>query len=136
MRERLSNPPILCFPVADSQFILDTDASDTGIAAVLSQVQDGTERVIAYASQPLNKSQRRYCVTQKELLAVVSFVKHFRHYLLVDGSYSELTMHLLSGLPISRNQREWLPGGYKYWTPMTLKSSTGLGSHMEMQMAF
>ena len=63
--------------------MLDTDASDTGIGSVLSQTQDNeTERVIAYASRVLSKSERRYCVTRKELLAVVAFVKHFRPYLL------------------------------------------------------
>ena len=64
-------------------FILDTDASDMGIGAVLLQVQeDGSERVIAYASRVLTKPERRYCVTRRELLAVVSFVQHFRPYLL------------------------------------------------------
>lgn len=54
-----------------------------GIGAVLSQIDDnGAERVIAYASKALSKPERRYCVTRKELLAVVSFVQHFRPYLL------------------------------------------------------
>ena len=59
------------------------DASDTGIGAVLSQISDkGSERVIAYASFSLSRPEQRYCVTHKELLAVVSFVQHFRQYLL------------------------------------------------------
>ena len=63
--------------------MLDTDASDQGIGAVLSQVQsDGQERVVAYASRLLSKSERRYCVTRKELLAVIVFLCHFRQYLL------------------------------------------------------
>ena len=58
-------------------------AIDSGIGAVLSQVQDdGTERVIAYASQALSKPERQYCVTRRELLAVVYFIQHFRPYLL------------------------------------------------------
>ena len=39
------------------------------------------ERVIAYASKTLNRAQRNYCVTKRELLAVVSFVKQFKHFL-------------------------------------------------------
>ena len=71
----------MAYPRAEGQFILDTDASDFGIAGVLSQDQEEKERVIAYASRTLGKPERRYCVTRKELLAVVYFVKHFRHYL-------------------------------------------------------
>ena len=63
-------------------FILDTDASNVGIGAVLSQEQDGIEKVIAYGSKKLDQQQQRYCVTRRELLAVVTFVHEYRHYLL------------------------------------------------------
>ena len=49
---------------------------------MLSQVQDGEERVLAYASRALQKTERRYCTTRKELLAVMFGLKKFRHYLL------------------------------------------------------
>ena len=45
-------------------------------------MQAGKEIVICYASHVLQKPQRRYCTTRKELLAVVKFCRHFRHYLL------------------------------------------------------
>ena len=64
-----------------AHFVLDTDASDYGIGVVLSQEQEGMEKVIAYSSRALTKSERNYCVTRKELLAVVYFVKYFRMYL-------------------------------------------------------
>ena len=63
-------------------FVLDTDVSNEGIGAVLSQVEDGKETVIAYASRLLSKAERAYCVTRRELLAVVAFIQHFRAYLL------------------------------------------------------
>jgi len=63
-------------------FLLDTDACDVSIGAVLSQVQNGVERVIAYASRSLSKSERNYCVTRKEQLAIVCYTKTFRQYLL------------------------------------------------------
>ena len=47
----------------------------------MSKIQNGQERVAAYASKVLSKSERRCCVTRKELLAVVTFIKHFRHSL-------------------------------------------------------
>ena len=74
--------PILAFPDHSRHFMLDTDASDTGIGAILSQAQDdGGEAVIAYASRSLSRQEQRYCVTRRELLAVVEFIHHFRHYL-------------------------------------------------------
>ena len=66
-----------------NQQILDTDASDIGIGAVLSQFDvNGRERVIAYASRSLSKPERRYCVTRNELLSVVTFIRYFRSFLL------------------------------------------------------
>ena len=83
LRQNLVSAPVLAFPDCSRPFILDTDASDSGIGAVLSQVQDdGTERVIAYASRTLSKAERRYCVTRRELLAAVVFIRQFRSYLL------------------------------------------------------
>lgn len=80
LKLRVTNAPILGHPDFNNPFIFDTDSSNVSIGAVLSQNIDGTERVVAYASWTLTKCERRYCVTRKELLAVVHFVKHFRHY--------------------------------------------------------
>ena len=81
LKEALADAPVLAYPLPDCRFILDTDASNTGMGAVLSQQVDGQERVVAYASKTLNAGQRNYCTTHKELLAVVTFIKHFHHYL-------------------------------------------------------
>ena len=81
LRKELSTTPILAHPNFKERFILDTDASQYAIGAVLSQVKDGIERPIAFASRSLSKSERKYCVTRKELLAAVHFIKYFRHYL-------------------------------------------------------
>ena len=81
LKHMLITAPILAHPDFTQPFILDTDASNQAIGAVLSQKIGGTERVIAYASRTLTKSERKYCVTQKELLALVYFVKYFKHYL-------------------------------------------------------
>ncbi len=48
---------------------------------VLSQIQDGTEKVVAYGSSTLNKAERNYCVTYKELLEVRYFIEYFIYYL-------------------------------------------------------
>ena len=82
LKKALTSAPILAFPTKDDRFILDTDASHDSIGAVLSQLQNGEERVIAYASKKFSQSQRQYCITRKELYAVYHFVTHFKHYLL------------------------------------------------------
>ena len=81
LKRAMTCSPILAYPSSKDQFILDTDASHFACGAVLSQIQDGEEKVIAYFSKALTKEQRRYCVTRKELLAIVLAVKHFHHYL-------------------------------------------------------
>ena len=83
LRKELSTTPVLAYPDFSKQFIVDTDASDSGIGAVISQVDDqGTERVVAYGSRLLSKPERQYCVTRRELLAVVFFIDQFHPYLL------------------------------------------------------
>jgi len=74
LKNRLTSAPILVYPDYSRPFLLDTDASQEGIHAVLSQEYDGQERV---ASRTLSKTERKYSVTRKELLAVVTFVHHF-----------------------------------------------------------
>lgn len=76
INRHLTNAPILDFPQSDVPFFLDTDACDSGLGAVLSQVQGGKERVIAFAARALTKTERNYSTTQKELLALVWGSKH------------------------------------------------------------
>ena len=66
----------------DGTFYLDTDASNFGLGAVLSQDQDGREVVLAYASRTLSNAEKNYEVTRRELLAVVYGLKVYRQYLL------------------------------------------------------
>ncbi len=82
LKERLMEAPILQYPDFGKQFILYTDASGTGLGAVLSQKdEEKRERVIAYASRSLNKAERNYGITDKECLAVIWAIKHFEQYL-------------------------------------------------------
>jgi len=71
----LTSAPVLAMPDEESPFLLDVDAAQTSIGAVLSQRQQGVEKVVAYTSRKLSKCEINYCVTRKELLAVVYFVK-------------------------------------------------------------
>ena len=82
LKVKLTSEPILALPTNEGTFVLDTDASDFGLGAVLSQIQNDEERVIAYASRTLAKPELKYEVTRKELLAIVFGLKQFRQYLL------------------------------------------------------
>ena len=82
LKKLLTTAPVLAFPSeAQGEFIVDCDCSQEALGAVLSQIQEGEERVISYYSKCLSKTERRYCTTRRELLAVISSVKHFHPYL-------------------------------------------------------
>ena len=78
----LTSAPILAFLSMRDSFILYTDASQHAMGAVLAQIQNGSERVICYASKSFSKAQSRYSTTKRELLALVNFTRLFKHYLL------------------------------------------------------
>lgn len=86
LRDLLVSAPILGYPQFDSDepFVLDTDWSGDhrAIGAVLSQKQDGQERVIAYGSKKLNNAQASYTANRGELYAIIYFLNHFKYYLL------------------------------------------------------
>ena len=104
LKKCLTSALILAFPNYSKPFLLDTDASQEGIGAVLSQEIDGQlERVIAYASRALSKAEQKYSVTKKEVLAVVTFVHHFRSYLL--GQHFLLQTFPLLGYRTSESQK-------------------------------
>jgi hypothetical protein len=81
LKDRLISQPILQYPDFDKEFILTTDASNTGIGAVLSQGTTGKDLPVAYASRSLNKAETNYTTSEKELLAIVWATKYFRPYL-------------------------------------------------------
>ena len=72
----LVSAPILAYPPAtcNGKFILDTVARESGLGDVLSQVKKGKQKDITHGSISLKRSH-------KELLSIVTFLKHFRNYL-------------------------------------------------------
>jgi len=82
VKDVLCKNTLLALPSSNSTFILDTDASEFGIGGVLSQLINGQEKVIFFASNSLTMTERNYCTTRRELLAVVQYLRKFRHYLL------------------------------------------------------
>lgn len=103
LRTCLTTKPILAYPDFSKQFLLFTDACNYGIGAILSQIQDGNEVVIAYASRQLRKPELNYATVEKEALAVIFAIKSFRHYLL-DEPFLVISDH--SPLQWLQNQKD------------------------------
>jgi RNase H-like domain found in reverse transcriptase len=82
LKQKLISPPILSYPNFDNTFIISTDASDYGLGAVLSQLDDeNLDHPISYASRSLNTSESRYSTFDRELLAIVwAVTKQFRSF--------------------------------------------------------
>lgn len=94
LQERLTTAPVLGFADFSIPFILETDASDKGLGAILSQIQQGRRRIIAYASRSLRRGERNpanYSSKKLELLGLKWAVCHkFREYL-EHGKFTVLT---------------------------------------------
>ena len=79
LKELLTSPPVLAYPDFSKPFMLHTDASGTGLGAVLEQVQDdGNLHPVAFASRTLSKHEVKYGITELETLAVIWALRHFR----------------------------------------------------------
>lgn len=92
IKEALMSAPILASPDYGLPYKIYTDASLVAGAAVLTQVQDGVERVIAYHSAKFSPTQRNYSATERECLAVLTGVEKFRPF--IDGvEFTVVTDH-------------------------------------------
>lgn len=83
LKEKLASSPIVKFPNYELPFHLHTDASNSGIAAVLMQEHNNLLHPLAYCSKTLNGAQRNYSATKKEALALVYALEYFRHIILL-----------------------------------------------------
>ncbi len=81
LKQSLTVSPILKLPEIDQPFILQTDASDKGIGAVLLQEEAGKKMPVSYASRKLKKNELAYSVIEKECLALIWAIQKFHRYL-------------------------------------------------------
>jgi len=91
LKVQLTTAPVLGYPNYNLPFVLQTDASGSGLGAVLAQVQDGAERVIAYASRGLSPAETRYPAHKLEFLALKWAVTSKFHDHLYGRKFSVLT---------------------------------------------
>src|SRR5690242_15453630 len=81
LKQHLITAPILAYPDPTKEWYLHCDASNKGLGAVLAQMHDSKEVVIAYASRALTKPELKYHTTEKKCLAVVWTFRLFKSYI-------------------------------------------------------
>ena len=92
-KRALTNPPLLIHPDFSKTFVLVTDASEYSIGAALGHEIDGNFRPCAYFTATITGPALRYCVAEKEALAVFRALKHFED-LIVGYKILILTDHM------------------------------------------
>ena len=93
LKESLVSAPVLSCPNYDLPFEVHTDASNYGIGAMLTQNINGKEHPVAYMSKSLTDTQRNYSITERETLAVVTALEHWRCYLENGKTFKVYTDH-------------------------------------------
>lgn len=82
LKKALVSPPLLVFPDFGRLFSLHCDASNLAAGVILVQTDTkGANHPIAYYSKLFNSAEQNYSVTERECLAVIWGVKHFRPFL-------------------------------------------------------
>ena len=115
IKTTLTSPPLLAYAHYDMPFILHTDASGNGLGAVLSQMQDGTEHVIAYASRGLSKAEKNYSAHKLEFLALkwavtekfTDYLYGAKHQSIVLTDNNPLT-YVLTSAKLDATGHRWL----------------------------
>ena len=82
IKNALCGETVLYAPNFDLPFSLQTDASDRGLGAVLTQQVEGADRPVLYLSRKLSEREGRYSTVEKECLAIRWAVGALRYYLL------------------------------------------------------
>ena len=128
LKEQCCNPPILAYADYGKPFKLHTDASGLGMGAILYQTQeDGTDRVIAYASRTLSKSEKNYLAYKLEFLALKWSVCDRFHKYLYGGKFKVFTdnnplTYILTTAKLDATGQRWVANLANYTFSIKYKS--------------
>ncbi len=131
---QFTTAPILHHPDPNSPFVVEVDASNIGIGAILSQRQGDPARLYpcAYHSRKLTPTERNYDVGDRELLAIKSALKEWRHWL--EGAnhpFTVLTDHrnleyLKTARRLNPRQARWSLFFSRFTFTVTYRPSTSV----------
>lgn len=93
LKERLVSAPVFACPNYDLPFQVHTDASNYGVGAMLTQSIDGKEHPVAYMSRSLSAPEKNYSITERETLAVLVALEHWRCYVENGQPFTVYTDH-------------------------------------------
>lgn len=110
----LSRATLLAHPDMNAHLAINTDASDTGIGAVLQQKKNGTWQPLAFFSRKLSPSQKKYSPYDRELLAIYESIKHFRH-MVEARHFTVFTDHKPITYAFDYQRENCTPRQYRYF---------------------
>lgn len=112
LKEALTSTPVLAIPDMNQPFFVTTDASGFAMGGALEQLQNGKRRVIAYMSKKFTAVETRWSPYERELFAIFSACKAWRHYIagarvVIESDHKPL-IWLRSQKTLSRKQANWM----------------------------
>ena len=81
LKQKITSPPILAHFNSDAPTVVSADASGVALGAVLSQLIDGQEYPVAFASKTLSETERRYSAGEREVLTCIFACEHWHNFL-------------------------------------------------------
>ena len=105
IKDKLVSAPVLRAPSSTDSFILETDASDTGIGSCLKVVPSGQEYLTGYHSEKLDDPETRWHIVEKEAYAILKSVEKFRHYLIGKRFLLRTDNRILTYMQTSKSKK-------------------------------
>ena len=125
--DKLTEPPVLAYADYRLPFKLHTDASTSGLGAVLYQTQDGIDRVVAYASRSLKPAEKNYPAHKLEFLALKWAVTDKFHDYLYGSKFEAMTdnnplTYVLTSAKLDATGQRWVAALSSYNFSLTYRS--------------
>ena len=113
LQRAITEQPVLAIPVDDEPYQVEADSFNFALGAVLSQQQNDKWHPVAYRSKSLTEAKQNYEIYDKELLAIMTALAEWRHYLLTGKEFEIWTDHqnlcyFQKAQKLNRRQARWV----------------------------